>query len=482
VSNFTGNATFLNMHINDRIAIGGNKSQTSLLGLGILSEGSTFVATDGSTGGDIRTLNCRIVQDPDTVFPRSGSKAGINSGVPDSVFITSMIEATRDVHSEVLTSLPDRITDVRMYRIWSYTGSKGIELNGADTTLPGNTDLSDLLVSAGCISPSPFSPVVTSYRDTIPHKVSSVTIIAKSSDNNAQISINDVEVNSGTSSAPVPLAVGDNRVVIQVTAPDGAVKIYTITITRSAAVTFGGKVFLQGAYDTLSGAMSNILNSSGILQAKASNQPYNTLFEYNGAESVGSGFFAIHPDIVDWIVVELRSVVSPTSVISSKAGFVTTNGTIVDTSGDRTSVLFDDILPGYFYVSVRHRNHLAVRSAVPVDLTNGIGSYDFTTGAGKSYQNQSYTSTVQVGTIWAMRGGNANSNNTTKYNGPTNDQDRILNTKLGGSLSAVLSAQYASEDINMDGLVKANGPDNDQNFLLNIILSGSVGTVLMEQL
>src|SRR5690606_11798208 len=96
---------------------------------------------------------------------------------------------------------------------------------------------------------------------------------------------------------------------------------------------------------------------------------------------------------------------------------------------------FKGVFPGSYYVSIRHRNHLGIRSSSTVDFSSGSGSYDFTTAADKSYQNQSYTSTVQVGSVWAMRAGNANSNNSVKYNGPGNDQSQILNSKLLGSLS-----------------------------------------------
>jgi len=89
---------------------------------------------------------------------------------------------------------------------------------------------------------------------------------------------------------------------------------------------------------------------------------------------------------------------------------------------------------------------------------------------------------VLLGSIWAMRGGNANSDNTTKNNGPDNDQNQVLNLKLVGSLSTILNNQYAAEDVNMDGMVKANGPDNDQNFLLNIVLSGLLSAIFNEQL
>ena len=84
----------------------------------------------------------------------------------------------------------------------------------------------------------------------------------------------------------------------------------------------------------------------------------------------------------------------------------------------------------------------------------------------------------------AMTNGNyiaACINGNVKYNGPANDQNQILNVRLGGSLSTILSNVYQAEDVNMDRNVKWNGPNNDQNFLLNIILKGFLSTVINQQ-
>ena len=248
-------------------------------------------------------------------------------------------------------------------------------------------------------------------------------------------------------------------------------------------VTFSGKVFLQGAYNTTTSLMNNTLNSLGILSTSALNQPYNnSAFNYTGTENVASAFFAAHPDIVDWVLLELRDAASPDNVIATRAAFVKEDGTLVETDGTNPEIIFNDVPFGNYYVAIHHRNHLGIRSSATIDFTSGSGSYDFTTSANKSYQNQAYTSTVQMGSIWAMRAGNSNSNNNVKYNGPANDQNQILNLKLMGSLSNILNNVYAPDDINMNGNVKWNGPGNDQNFLLNTILNGSLSTIYLEQL
>ena len=248
-------------------------------------------------------------------------------------------------------------------------------------------------------------------------------------------------------------------------------------------VSCSGRVFLQGAYNAANGQMNNTLNSSGILQAKATTQPFaNGNYNYPGTESVPANFFASNPDIVDWVLVELRDSSTPSSIVAQRAAFVKKDGTLVETDGSGTQIGFPSTSPGSYFVAIHHRNHLGIRSSVPVDLTAGSGTYDFTSDSSQAYQSQSYTSTVKVGNVWAMRGGNANSNGNVKYNGWQNDQDRILNTALGGSISKVISNVYASEDVNMDGNIKGNGPANDQDFLLNTILNGSTAAVYTEQI
>lgn len=256
-----------------------------------------------------------------------------------------------------------------------------------------------------------------------------------------------------------------------------------IRACNGPGVSICGKVFLQGAYDAIAKKMSNALNTSGILQAKANKQPYNNpAFNYAGLESVSNSFFAAHTDIVDWILVELRDGNAPSATIARRAAFVKQDGTLVDTNGISTQIFFPGIAVEPYYMVIRHRNHLAIRTLSPPDFNCSKVCYDFTTAGYKTFKKESYTSGVQMGNVWAMRAGNANSTDNVKFNGPGNQQNQILNIILGGSLSKVLSNVYSSEDINMDGVIKWNGPGNDQNFLLNIILGGSLSTIYNQQL
>jgi hypothetical protein len=298
---------------------------------------------------------------------------------------------------------------------------------------------------------------------------------------------------SNNCTAAIPVVAGNKYTVsVEAKATIGSCPFYSYAATlpmtypvqactqAGKTITFSGKVLLQGAYNTSIKKMNNDLNQLGILQTYATRQPYGNL-GYAGTESVGAGFFAAHPTIVDWVLLELHSPNAPATVVAKRAVFVLQDGTLVETDGSGTQISFSGIPPGYYHVVVRHRNHLSIRSALAVDFTSGAGSYDFTTASFQSFINQSYTSTVQMGTVWCMRGGNALGTTLVKYTGSGSAYNQILYSKLGGSLSKVLNNVYAPEDVNMNGNIRWNGPGNDQNFLLNIVLSGSTNTQLQQQ-
>ncbi len=94
-------------------------------------------------------------------------------------------------------------------------------------------------------------------------------------------------------------------------------------------ITLDLKLFLEGPFNETD--MDSDLNS--ILPL---NQPFNMPpFKYSGAEQVTA---IPGPDIVDWILVELRDAPSPSaadesSIIEQRAAFLKTDGSVVDTSG-----------------------------------------------------------------------------------------------------------------------------------------------------
>ncbi len=78
---------------------------------------------------------------------------------------------------------------------------------------------------------TPFDPNRQSYSATVPNEVTEVTVNVSPSDPKARVT-----VNGGDPGTPVQLAVGENTIVVVVTAEDARyTRTYTVTVTRQAA-------------------------------------------------------------------------------------------------------------------------------------------------------------------------------------------------------------------------------------------------------
>ncbi|WP_405079938.1 cadherin-like beta sandwich domain-containing protein [Paenibacillus chitinolyticus] len=99
--------------------------------------------------------------------------------------------------------------------------------------LSSNADLSSLTLSAGTLDPA-FAAGTTAYTANVANAVNTVDVTPAAADGTASIEVNGTPVTSGTASAAT-LNVGANTVEVQVTAQNGTIKTYTLTITRAAS-------------------------------------------------------------------------------------------------------------------------------------------------------------------------------------------------------------------------------------------------------
>ncbi|MBN2102514.1 fibronectin type III domain-containing protein [bacterium] len=113
------------------------------------------------------------------------------------------------------------------------------------------------------------------------------------------------------------------------------------------------RVYLEGAY--LNGLQNCQLHQSGHIPIRS---------PYRDTRTVSS----IHPNIVDWVEVELRT---DPSIAGEKyqSALLRNDGQIVDIDGS-TDYLTFDTPDGLYYIVVHHRNHLAVISDKAVHLSN----------------------------------------------------------------------------------------------------------------
>jgi gliding motility-associated-like protein len=88
--------------------------------------------------------------------------------------------------------------------------------------------------SLGGLSPA-FAASTTSYFIGLASSHTSITLKPTTADPTATVTVNGTAVASGTNSAAIPLAVGNNVISTVVTAGDGVTKVtYTVTVNRAA--------------------------------------------------------------------------------------------------------------------------------------------------------------------------------------------------------------------------------------------------------
>jgi len=147
-------------------------------------------------------------------------------------------------------------------------------------------------------------------------------------------------------------------------------------IGSSNFVNINIKIILEGPYS--SSQMKQDLNTLNYIP---NNQPYNiNPWNYTGNENIN----VIPPGVVDWILIELRSSTSASSIVARQAAFVTTDGLVFNVNGEPL-VQFDGISTGYYYLVVHHRNHLSIMSKNLLHLSESSELYDFTLSQNKAY-------------------------------------------------------------------------------------------------
>jgi hypothetical protein len=246
------------------------------------------------------------------------------------------------------------------------------------------------------------------------------------------------------------------------------------------------KVLLQGAYST-AGIMTDNLRTLNLIPTT---EPYTAAAGFTqsgsgGGETstsaiVGSAAAATNDAITDWVFVQLHNATTGT-VVSTRAALVQKDGDVVETDGV-SPVNMAGNAAGNYYVSVRHRNHLGVRSLNNFALAKTTNTnYNFTGAQTQAFAGAVTNTpmTAVSGGFFALWGGNANGNTTVRYGGPNNDENQLLNTCLSGNRGSVLNGYFAC-DLNLNGVLRYAGPNNDENYFINTILSGNKSTVLTQ--
>ncbi len=210
----------------------------------------------------------------------------------------------------------------------------------------------------------------------------------------------------------------------------------TVWLQTVPAVEVLTSVILQGAYNPTTELMNTTLRNNGLLPLS---QPFNTApWFYTGNEGLLS-MDAIPTDVVDWVLLEMRDANDYDAIIEQQIGFLLADGTIVDIYDSTSGVKFFNIYDTEsYYVTIRHRNHLAAMSASPIEVQASILGYDFTSSNTQAMGTQQLVAVAP--NVYGLYCGDMNADGVFTLN----DFNLYANYTINPN-------QYALPDANLDG-------------------------------
>jgi len=209
------------------------------------------------------------------------------------------------------------------------------------------------------------------------------------------------------------------------------------------------KAFLEGPF--ASGLMGDALRTFSLIPTT---EPYTVLsgfthFGRGGGEMVDPSVFTITGSnaIVDWVFLELRKGAASSNILDTRSALIQRDGDIVDVDGI-SPVAFLGMADDGYYVAIRHRNHLGVRSATPLTLPLATPPYDFSTGLSQVWTDPLNSSNPPMqdldGTSYGLFQADVNSS------GTVNVADLFLTRDQS---TPNQNTVYLGTDVNMNGNV-----------------------------
>lgn len=241
------------------------------------------------------------------------------------------------------------------------------------------------------------------------------------------------------------------------------------------------RAYLQGPYDASTGLMKDTLRAKGLIPLQ---QPYSAApFSYAGTETLNRSLTSVSVGgdsdaLIDWVLVELRSATDPTVVIAQRALGLQADGDVMDVQTGSTTLAFLNVSPANYYVSLRHRNHLALVSASAHALSFTPNLIDFSSASFAVAGQNSRALSNSKALLWA---GDSNKDKKVIVSGVGSDNNVLLTKILSTSANTGMNTSYrlkgyASTDLNLDGDSLATGPGNDANVTYVNVLSHPANT------
>ncbi len=236
---------------------------------------------------------------------------------------------------------------------------------------------------------------------------------------------------------------------------------------------------LGGPYVQTTGLMSDGLRTASLVPLT---EPYSalgfTVVGYQSIRSIPQSVLAVSGNdaIVDWVWLELRDAIAPTTIRAARPALVQRDGDVVELDGTRPVAM--GIANGSYKVVLRHRNHLGVMTANDVTLSGTVSTVNLKLFATATYGTEARQDVSGTQVLWC---GNSRLDNSVKYTGSNNDRDPIV-VFVGGTTPNNTVGGYRPEDVNMDGTVKYTGSGNDRDPILVGVGSTVPNNVRVEQL
>ena len=220
----------------------------------------------------------------------------------------------------------------------------------------------------------------------------------------------------------------------------GETQDYIVNIIDPTKVVVAAKVFLQGAIINPNTGEESLMRDD----LRIAGGIYGTTSPYSDGATISNAVAmddAGPNSMVDWVWVELRDATDPTIVIEGKSGVLQRDGDLVDVNDDRITPLVFNATAGNYHLVVNHRNHLPIRTAATISLSNATTAVNLSNDINTI--NGGSSAIINMGNgILAMLGGDFDENG------------QIQSTDLNQVISRLGSSGYNEADIDMNGQIQ----------------------------
>lgn len=214
----------------------------------VVSPGATSItATSAILGANVSDDGGSVILERGVVYALTTANANPEIGGPGVVKVT--VPGTTGAFSGTVSGLNNAVG----YSFKAYAeNAKGITYSSSGTFVPlgDNSKLNGFSISAGSLSPS-FLETTTSYQVEVASGTETFIVTPVAAEGGAVIKVNGTVVASGSPSVAIPLNVGSNSILIEVTAQNGTSRMtYSVTVSRKGPPTLANALLLSHSADS----------------------------------------------------------------------------------------------------------------------------------------------------------------------------------------------------------------------------------------